>query len=459
MRTTDNNCGKSLSEIGGEYSDDLAAIANKSLIDLQRDNPDLLVFPQTLGQYNDDVEKHHIFSLSDDKLTTYNLMGFVGRNDTRLTISSRFARDDTHDYFLHYMLCKVLSLNIVNLKHSADSEGIQDFLPYLFPAYLKKALSQGMFKQYRRNEYNDANVRGVIDVPRHINRNIPFAGNIAYNTREYSYDNDMTELVRHTIEHLGTVPVGNAVLTCDPDTRADVQKITNAAPSYNKNDRRKIINANRKPLRHPYFTEYLPLQRLCLQILMYEKMSFGQDKDKVYGLLFDGAWLWEEYLNTILKKDFDHPRNKTREGGCYLFENFQRIYPDFISKSDNPKIVADAKYIPLSGNREYEEESERAASIYYKTIMYMYRFSSHNGYLFYPYSGTEKKEPETYKVKDTEGTLTKLGLAIPQQANNFMAFCTAIEKHEKEFVECSRFRGRARNDAPRPPTRRFRASC
>ena len=99
MRKRDNNCGEKLSDIEILNIGDLSSIANKNLIDLQKENPDLLVFPQTLGQYRDDVEKSHIFSLDEENLTTYNLMGFVGRNSSQLTISSRFAKDDNNDYY------------------------------------------------------------------------------------------------------------------------------------------------------------------------------------------------------------------------------------------------------------------------------------------------------------------------------------------------------------------------
>ncbi len=112
MRKRDNNCGEKLSDIEILNIGDLSAIANRTLIDLQKENPDLLVFPQTLGQYRVDVEKSHIFSLDEENLTTYNLMGFVGRNSSQLTISSRFAKDDNNDYFLHYMLQKVFSINL-----------------------------------------------------------------------------------------------------------------------------------------------------------------------------------------------------------------------------------------------------------------------------------------------------------------------------------------------------------
>jgi 5-methylcytosine-specific restriction endonuclease McrBC regulatory subunit McrC len=432
MRTTDNNGGKYLADIGGTHGLDLSAIANKSLFDLQKDNPDLLVFPQELGIHHDDIGKLCICALTDDKLTTYNLMGFVGRNDMRLTISSRFTQNDPdnkRDYFLHYMLGKVLSLNIVNLDTAKDTEKIEDFLPYLFPGYLRKALAQGIFKEYRYNEYNNANVRGTIDISRHVRRNIPFFGNIAYNTREYSYDNSMTELVRHTIEHLRTSVMARAVLTATADIRSDVQKIVDCTWSYSKNDRRKIISANLKPIRHPYYTEYLPLQRLCLQILGHENISFGADKDKIHGILFDGAWLWEEYLNSILKKYFSHPNNKTKEGKKYLFKDRygkcrQEIYPDFISKDKT--IIADAKYKHLEyRNEEYGRED------YFQIITYMYRFQVENGFLLFPYP--ENIFCEQYLIKDTEGRLTKLGLAIPQ-TNKYKLFCQKFDINEKEFI-------------------------
>jgi 5-methylcytosine-specific restriction endonuclease McrBC regulatory subunit McrC len=360
-------------------------------------------------------------------------MGFIGRNDTQLTIYSRFAQNspnNKHDYFLHYMLGKVLSLNVVNLDTTKDSEGIEDFLPYIFPAYLKKALAQGIYKQYHLNEYNNANVRGVIDISRHIRLNTPFVGNIAYSTREYGYDNEMTELIRHTIEYLRASPMGSTVLTTDVDMRSDVQKIMDCTQAYSKNDRRKIINANLKPIRHPYYTDYFPLQRLCLQILGHEKISFGTDKDKIHGLLFDGAWLWEEYLNSILKNNFLHPRNKTKEGMKHLFvdtkgRNKQEIYPDFISK--NKTLIADAKYKHLEySNQEYDRND------YFQVITYMYRFQAKHGFLLFPHP--QKSFSELYIIKNTEGKLTKLGLAIPWQTNSFKDFSEQINENEEKFV-------------------------
>ena len=56
------------------------------------------------------------------------------------------------------------------------------------------------------------NVCGTIDVQRHIRMNIPFNGKVACKTREHSYDNFTTELIRHRIEFIKTSEFGSAVL-------------------------------------------------------------------------------------------------------------------------------------------------------------------------------------------------------------------------------------------------------
>jgi len=440
MRTTDNNGGKSVSKLKINIDEpfnenDLIFLSNNT-IDQLVNKENLLIFPQVLNKEYKDIDGFNkVFELEsqgkdDYKLTTNNLMGFIGRNNTHLTISSRFY-PNSDDYFLHYMLQKVFAINIFDLKHTIEKESVWDFLLYLFPFFLKKALNQGLYKEYKYNEYNDANVKGVIDLSKHIRTNNPFMGKVAYRTREHSFDNKINQLVRHTIEYIQSHKFGSGILTNDLDTHNAVSQIVFATPTYEKRSRINIINQNIKPFNHPYFTEYAFLQKICLQILRREGLTYGKEKDKAYGLLFDGAWLWEEYLNTVLKDKFIHPENRTGKHPTKLFENFQTIFPDFISKdrSANRTIVADAKYINLAIN-EYGEE--KALSIYYKTITYMYRFNSIKGYLFFP---IEKETfTKTLKIKETIGTLTKVGLALQTQCTNYSEFCNEMSKSENEFI-------------------------
>ena len=418
-----------------EELDDLRVIADVEISNITLDDyPNLLVFPDSFTSYDRDLGKKVVCQIEDEGklLATNSIVGFVGRNKTHLSIHSRFTESGKEDFFLHYMLQKVAKINLFNLQHTMDEDSVFDFLLYLFPLYLKNAISQGVYRQYITHKYNNANVRGIIDVNRHIKYNEPFNGNVAYTTREYSYDNHITQLIRHTIDFISKYG-GDEILNIDADTKQAVVQIISATPSFMGNELQSIINKNLTPIAHPYYSEYAPLQRLCLQILRHEELKYGQEEDEVYGVLIDAAWLWEEYLAIVLEGRYNHCMKD--RGKIYLFENFQQIIPDYLSI--DKKIVADAKYIPL--NRENSYGEEKATSIYYKTITYMYRFCSNQGLLFYPYPDEDVK-PTPLKIKTEKrgvngGTITKLGLRIPSNCDGYPSFCTSMEKYEQDFIK------------------------
>jgi P pilus assembly chaperone PapD len=63
----------------------------KNIETLIAEDPKLLVSPDNIRKVEDRISYQHLFSLSGNKLETYNLMGFIGLNQTRITISSRFS--------------------------------------------------------------------------------------------------------------------------------------------------------------------------------------------------------------------------------------------------------------------------------------------------------------------------------------------------------------------------------
>lgn len=423
--------------IRSEELSDLRAIADVRISELTLDDyPNLLVFPDSFESYDRDFGRKQICNVVDEgkTLQTNSIVGFVGRNDTHLSIHSRFANEGEEDFFLHYMLQKVASINILNLHHTAnEDDGVFDFLVYLFPSYLNKAVQQGVFKQYVRREHNDTQVRGAIDVTQHIRYNIPFNGKIAYTTREFSYDNDITELVRHTIEYISKTP-SCTILQTDLQTQESVRLIKSVTPNFSSRNLTAVINNNLRPLAHPYYCEYTPLQRLCLQILRHEELKYGQETDEISGILIDAAWLWEEYLAVLLEGKYDHYL-KDKGKRFNLFEDGQQIIPDYLSKDKS--VVADAKYIPLNKKNNYGEE--KATAIYYKTITYMYRFGSRQAFLFYPYPDEEVKQQKRIIKSETPGTpcgsITKLGLRIPCNCSSYREFCDRIQSYEQDFLK------------------------
>lgn len=316
-------------------------IADKTLEQLEREG--VFVFPETVKDAGDISRDQMILQSVNDTYRASNVMGFLGCGDERLIIESRF-RGEGEDFFFQYLLDKVLDFpNVVDLESDANQDNrLFNFLLFLFPYYLKTAMRKGLFKKYIRYRYNNGNVKGTIDVARHIEKNTPFVGNVAYSQREFSYDNCLMELVRHTIEFVKRKPYGNNLLVKVKD---EVKLVVDATPGYEPYDRQKIIEQNKKnTVRHAYFREYLALQRLCLLILQHQKHQIGTGSRQIYGILFDGAWLWEEYINSLIKETFYHPMNKNGAGAQRLFDrNVGLIYPDFISRNSETRIIADAK--------------------------------------------------------------------------------------------------------------------
>ena len=414
--------------------DNLRGIADVEISNITlEDYPNLLVFPDSFQEYDRDFGKKVICNIADEGriLCTNSMVGFIGRNNTHLSIHSRFAKNEKEDFFLHYMLQKVAKINLFNLQHTLDEDSVFDFLLYLFPLYLKNAISQGVYRQYITHRYNDSNVRGVVDVSRHIKYNEPFNGSVAYTTREYSYDNHITQLIRHTIEFISNYG-GDEILNIDTDTKQAVAQIISATPSYLSNELQSVINKNLTPIAHPYYSEYTPLQRLCLQILRHEELKYGQEEDEVYGVLVDAAWLWEEYLATILGGMYNHYLKDTGKR-FYLFKPAkQQIIPDYLSL--DKKIVADAKYIPLNEKKWFAEDSSNATAIYYKTIAYMYRFGSKDGYLLYPHPDEVVMPDKKEIIGDLGGSITILGLRIPNGCKDYDDFVSKIRVEENTFI-------------------------
>lgn len=408
------------------------AVADKTFEQLERDG--IFVFPEVVKDADDISRNQMILQSYNDMYASGNVMGFLGVGNQRLIIESRFSSGD-EDYLFQYLLNKVMDFpNLVNLETDAKQDnGVFNLLVFLFPYYLKKAARKGAFKTYIRRLYNDGNVKGTIDVARHIRKNTPFLGNIAYSQREYSFDNYLMELIRHTVEYIKAKPYGYRLLNSAKD---EVKLIVDSTPDYSPSDRRKVIEDNKKnTIRHAYYHEYRDLQRLCILILQNEKQQVGYGKHKVFGILFDGAWLWEEYVNSLVEDYFYHPMNKAGKDKQWLFGgNTGLIYPDFIGRDDECRVIADAKYKPIGniGNSDYLQ-----------VLAYMFRFDAKKAFYLYPEAaGQSDKELWLNKGSSFEDNvsqrddicLIKHGLRIPQNAISFEDFEAQIHVSENEFV-------------------------
>ena len=197
---------------------------------------------------------------------------------------------------------------------------------------------------------------------------------------------------------------------------------------------------NKQPIRHAYYKEYRELQKLCLTILQQHKHYIGSNAEKIHGIIFDGAWLWEEYIDTLIHEDFYHPKNKGGSGAQRLFSTqmgakIGLVYPDFIGRNQKYRIIGDAKYKPIQniGNRDYLQ-----------VLAYMYRFDAKTGYYFFLNQTGKSNEVLflnqgiTYEknVQMREDIkIIKVGLTIPKETIDYKEFVEKMKISEQEFLE------------------------
>ena len=430
----------------------LESINNLSVKELEARGAIIFPSKSTENDLNDGgkiVLSVHNLETDNPIIKTSNVMGFFAiENCLNIEIHSRFDSDD-RQFFLHYMLQKICNVSpTVELTH-VNKNPFYEFIVYLFPSFLNRAISQGLFRSYITKNYNDSNIRGVIEFPRHFKNNIPFNGKVAYRTREYNQDNYVTQLIRHTIEFIAENKNLSNILNIDEEINDSVQIIRGCTGSYNRFSRNFIINKNTKTITHPYYTEYEPLRKLCIMILTHDKISYGEKQQtKLNGILFDGASLWEEYINMIMIERLnelsfpyilEHPNNRTGKGIKYLFEtaenhNYTAIYPDFIIKNPdkkNIKIIADAKYKHL-------EDASIPREDYFQLLSYLFRFDCKQGMLIYPYSQKDKTSDSNLFLAEhkKEIRLSVNGLKIIKYDDkcDFKDFSNNMKQKEEEFV-------------------------
>lgn len=378
-------------------------------------------------------------------LQTGNLVGFIGGKGLNISIRSRFAYENQGDFFLHYLMQRNMRLNAIDLPVAvSDSDAILNFLVLLFPSYLERALRQGVFKQYQNFCYNDSRLKGPIDVARHLKCNLPFQGNIAYHTREFSFDNPVTQLIRHTIEVIRSKPEFSKLLELNDEVIADVRQIEEVTPSYERSELVAVVNANLRPVSHPLLTEYRPLQQLCLKILRQEDegLRFNADSEPVYGVLFDIAYLWEEYLALLLEpQGFEHPSNVDHQGWSVVKLNDadkkrkMRFCPDFVfpatNQAEHPtsSLVADAKYT------RYESKGFDWRAKYHVLQMmhYMYALKAPRSVLLSPTKMDDPK-PWHFEFYGYGGTIDVEYLHLPSQAQSYAEYCVAMQLAETKLL-------------------------
>ena len=392
-------------------------LVGRSLRELE--NEDFLVFPPSIAKSDTTI-----FSAINGKTTTGNLVGFLSDGKQNVVIKSRFSEYADDDYFLTYMLEKVLNYSIIDsFQGSSEKKPYYNLLFLLFPYYMNIAMQKGPYKEYVKRNYNNADFRGRINISKQLKRNIPFSGQIAYQVSELSYDNDLMQLVRHALEKVSE-RLSN-LINSKVETRKNVSLIRQATPSYSKVQIMSVLQKNiRNEIRHDYFSEYISLQKLCIQIL--KENGVGDSNKKFYGIIVDIAWLWEEYIATITK--WKHYGMERELETLYLFRDSRNHhrYPDFIVEN----IPIDTKY-----KFELDTVNDYNQLITYLHIINKSQSSTMQAGFLQPTTSYDQTWQQLGTLEGLGGNLFTYKFYVPQQVDSYENFVRNIRKVEKQLKD------------------------
>lgn len=303
------------------------------------------------------------------RVETGNLMGVLRFRDktsgasVQVEILSRFDKGE-NSYFLNYLLSKVFDCAFgVEAIVAERSSILWLLLDMIFVRRLGEAAKVGLLRHYREFRNNDWNFKGTLDLQRHIRENFPLMRGIAYRKREIDFDvpvNRMILMAALLVDHRHP-----EFFESNRDA-ADALRQLRMNVTEERSLRTVLANRDcRESITHPFFREvWEPLRRIARMILEDEHWTLFaddvNDEEEVSGVVFDGSWLWEEYIAAVLKEHGSGWMHCGRSigGGLSVFQNGSaRFYPDFIlnrePNSNSADIVLDAKYkrSNLNGDR------------------------------------------------------------------------------------------------------------
>lgn len=376
MRLVDNRFGNDAACLSPDVSEEqislLKEYSGKEVSDiLSAQNSHVRILGDSAGM-TEDEHSLPLYSLRENGesmcIDTGNIMGVLRLRDPKMEtsitveVTSRFDSADKQ-YFLDYLLSRVMQVSFADLVE-AGTNGLWDVLLAMqFARCLAQAREIGLYKEYRRFECNDLDFRGRLDLARHIRLNVPLGGRLAYTKREQTHDVPLNHLFRAAAEKVYRKWPG--LLTCDKAANEMLQLLRQNTQPWSSSHISETLRerAVRETVRHPFFVaHYEQLRQLSLMLLEDGGFSVYDGGDaEVSGVLFSGAWLWEEYLAKILEPiGYVHAICGTDTGKRRLFSSLPgdfgseyrgSVFPDFYRKSDGGSVL-DAKYKSAKAKRE-----------------------------------------------------------------------------------------------------------
>ena len=363
-----------------------------------------------------------------------------------VNIHSRFDMDH-RSQFLMYVFEKAFSAR-GRIYEDMDIEGRQEFswdylLLLIFLRQLHDAMKKGMFRQYREYEYNNSNVRGRIDVARHIRENLMLSnGKIAYTTREYTVDNIVNILILKAYDCLDKKyhSVLRELTARDETVKKGIQLLRTEIESWKDISNQQVLKATGKKIVQSVYRNYEPLRRTAIAILRRLGINnFVNGAQSTSGLLINMPGLWEQFLYKEVFSKLTGETGNYEQKSYPILGGARELKPDFLLEKQ--RIVFDAKYKKHWGEAVYSGGTWKdAREDVFQIITYMHVFDCAYGGAIFPIEEmaglnlTEVERPIVLEAKRCpDSWFVRLPYVIPAE-EDFVVFRQKLDENAKTIV-------------------------
>lgn len=263
----------------------------------------------SLTKGNQKKIKPKIFDYFSGHYMTMAYVGTICYKGQLIVVNSRFSPKGSQHFFQRFLLesrVKYLKL-IYDQESTGNLSEFSDLVVLQFFQQVHTATSQGQYRHYRQYAHNNSRFRGSLDLPRHLRLNPMDNGNIAYNTRDYTIENPINQLIVTAAQKLATHSDSKEAYllwnTAQLFPLTELKTLIHSLPpaSLKQRDVLQLLRATQAPIRHPLYQNYELLRRSCRLILQnkgFSPLEMGEEVQA--GLVFDMDDAWEHLLEEYL---------------------------------------------------------------------------------------------------------------------------------------------------------------
>ena len=325
------------------------------------------------------------YSLIHNGVRFNEYVGVIQVGGTTIEVLPKADRNEDKTYWQKMLIGMLQSVGVFDI-HAPSSANLQlkvnsilDLYFELFINELQFLLHTGLVKKYRKTESNQTALKGSLNFPKHISKNLVHKERFFVNYTTYDKDHKLHQILFKALKVLNQVNTNSALTSRIGSLLLDFPEVSDIKITESLFEK---LSFDRKTISYKAAIDIAKL------ILLNYHPDLSNGRNHVLALMFDMNLLWEQF---VYKSLFKH-RTGEEEIHPQRIRDFwkpqsgykSKMKPDIVIKNKvtGKSIVLDTKWKNLNGYNPSPEDLRQL-------FVYMKYFDAPKVALIYP--GTETK--------------------------------------------------------------------